>query len=123
MRVAFDIDDTLWKCRYLVPDCDENCPRPYCTVHNPKMDQVPDYDLIQVLRWFHANGDDVYVWSAGGVDYAQTIVRRLGLDQFVTVIPKREPQDGNIFIDIAFDDCETQLARVDVRVKRTRPMS
>jgi hypothetical protein len=28
-------------------------------------DQVPDFGLIQVLRWFVANGDDVYVRSAG----------------------------------------------------------
>ncbi len=118
MRVAFDIDDTLWKIRRRAPLCDETCPKPYCTVHNPKFDQVPDYDLIQVLRWFATNGDEVFVWSAGGVDYAQQIVTKLGLDELVTVIPKSEPQEGNTFIDIAFDDCETRLAKVDVQVRR-----
>lgn len=53
ITVAFDIDDTLWKIRRLTPNCSENCKKgEYCKVHKPKLDQVPDYDLVQVLRWF-----------------------------------------------------------------------
>ena len=103
-RIAFDIDDTLWK-------IDKEARR-----------QVPDYDLIAVLRWFYNNGDSVFVWSAGGTDYAQTIVNNLGLDKMVKVIPKIS-SGGQLKkryeeIDIAFDDCETLLAKVDIRVKR-----
>jgi hypothetical protein len=54
------------------------------TDHNRKLDQMPDYDLIQVLRWFHANGDQVYVWSAGGVNYCWAVVSKLGLDRTAT---------------------------------------
>lgn len=97
LKVAFDIDDTLWKIR------------------RDHGDQVPDYDLIAVLRWFYKNGDKVFVWSAGGVDYAKSIVRRLGLDDMVEVIVKEKRND----IDVAFDDAETGLAKVDVPVKRT----
>lgn len=96
IKVAFDIDDTLWKVRY-----------------RPHLDQVPDYDLIQVLRWFYKNGDKIYFWSAGGVDYCQTIVTKLGLDDYGEVIEK-----GSMKVDIAFDDAETSLGKVDVRVDR-----
>lgn len=97
LKVAFDIDDTLWKIR-------EN-----------HQDQVPDYPLIQVLLWFVSNGDKVFVWSAGGVDYAKSIVKRLGLDDVVEVIMKEKRDD----IDIAFDDAETNLGKVDVPIKRS----
>src|SRR3990167_5910232 len=76
-KIAFDIDDTLWKVRV----------RTHKDGHQIG-DQVPDYDLIQVFRWFVNNGDEVFVWSAGGVDYAKIIVEKLGLDEMVTVIPK-----------------------------------
>ena len=97
-RVAFDVDDTLWKCRY-----------------NPRLDQIPDYDLIQVLRWHVLNRDEVYVWSAGGVDYAQTIMKKLGLDTIVVVIEKEPRQD---FIDICYDDEKVDLAKVNIQVYR-----
>jgi len=103
LKIAFDIDDTLWK-----------------IVKNPKSNkhmQVPDYDLIQVLRWFYNNGNEVFVWSAGGLDYAQVIVDKLGLHEMVTVIPKNN-YDGKTEIDIAFDDFDTKLATVDVKIKR-----
>ena len=70
MNIAFDIDDTIWKIR-----------RKQC-------DQVPDYDLIFVLRWFYNNGNNIYVWSAGGMDHAKNIVTKLGLDEMVTVLDK-----------------------------------
>lgn len=107
MKIAFDVDDTIYK-------IDHN---------NPEGGQIPDYDLIGVLRWFYENGDDVYVWSAGGVDYAKQIVRKLGLQKYVhSVIPKvKLGDDSNPYkIDIAFDDCETKLAKVDVLVKRPK---
>lgn len=108
LKVAFDIDDTLWKID---------------VKHNR---QVPDYALINVLLWFVNNGDQVFVWSAGGMDYAQTIVDKLGLTDYVTVIPKngeyldqlRGPIKAREKMDIAFDDVDTSLAKVDVKVKR-----
>jgi hypothetical protein len=100
-KIAFDIDDTLWK------------------IDVKHKRQVPDYDLIQVLRWFVANGDEVFVWSAGGMDYAQTIVDKLGLTDHVTVIPKNGyPEGKDEEINIAFDDVEVGLATVNVKVKR-----
>ena len=96
MNICFDIDDTLWK------------------IDRKYMRQVPDYDLIQVLRWFFNNGDTIYIWSAGGVEHAQVVVDKLGLTDMVEVIQKGVNKE----IDIAFDDEETKLAKVDVRVHR-----
>lgn len=104
MKIAFDIDDTLWKIRLRKLD------------GRVAGDQVPDFDLIQVLRWFAANGDAIYVWSAGGVDYAQQIVDKLGLSELVTVIPKEH--DPHYDIDLAFDDERVRLGRVNCRIKR-----
>ena len=104
IKVAFDIDDTLAK---IIPQDDNFA-------------QVPDYDLIQVMRWFINNGDEVYVWSAGGLDYAQMWVRKLGFEDSVKIIPKMELGETHPTMDIAFDDCETALAKVDVIVKRKR---
>lgn len=102
MIVAFDIDDTLYKIEY------EN---------GKAVRQVPDHDLIPVLRWFAQNGDTVWVWSAGGMDYAQTIVDKLGLTSLVTVMNKqRKPWDSTP--DITFDDMEVKLGKANVKIKR-----
>ncbi len=97
-HIAFDIDNTLAK----------------IVLQDGKQCQIPDYDLIQVLRWFVKNGDKVYVWSAGGIDYAKTWIYKLGLCDYVKVIPKMRHSK----MDIAFDDCETNLAKIDIIVKR-----
>lgn len=107
MKIAFDVDDTLM--RY---ERDKD---------NPSYGMpVPDHDLIAVLRWFYNNGDTVYIWSGGGVDYAQQIANKLGLGGMVTIIPKTTLYDDSNpnKIDIAFDDSETKLGKVDVLVKR-----
>jgi len=106
MKVAFDIDDTLWKIRIRKVD------------GHVVGDQVPDFDLIQVLRWFATNGDDVYVWSAGGTQYAQQIVDKLGLSEFVTVIRKGAVAARHHRIDLAFDDEPVTLGMANCRIRR-----
>lgn len=101
MKIAFDIDDTLWK------------------INVKHLRQEPDYELIQVLKWFYNNGDEVLVWSAGGVDYAQTIVDKLGFTDMVKVIPKKLTDDMDT-PDLTFDDENVRLGRVNIRVKRDR---
>jgi len=100
MRVVFDVDDTLWKVR----------------PHHG--DQVPDYDLIQVLRWHVANRDGVYVWSAGGTEYAYQIMHKLGLDDMVQIVQKTKETADSFQFDISYDDEEITLAKVNVRVNR-----
>jgi len=98
MNIAFDIDDTLYK----------------VMGEGINLYQAPDYNLIQVLLWFYNNGDNVFVWSAGGIDYARQIVHKLGLDNMVQVIEKQEEPN----MDITFDDQEVNLGLINIRVNR-----
>jgi predicted HAD superfamily phosphohydrolase YqeG len=79
----------------------------------------PRRDIIAMLHLFCELGHDVVVWSGGGTDYALAVCRRLGIDHLVRIIPKRnyEQNPQEPMPDIAFDDCETSLAKVNVRVK------
>ena len=104
LNIAFDIDDTLYKIEM---------------GEDGHALQVPDHELIAVLKWFHANGHNIFVWSAGGVDYAKTIATKLGVGKLVRAVPKSGWNDGFAPpMDIAFDDQETSLAQIDVRVLR-----
>lgn len=100
ISVAFDIDDTIWK------------------INSKMRRQEPDYKLINVLLWFVENGDNVFIWSAGGVDYARTITAKLGLDEYVKVIPKPNIGSQDRTIDLCFDDSEVGLALATVLVYR-----
>lgn len=102
LNVAFDIDDTIWK------------------VNEKMRRQEPDYKLINVLLWFVENGDNVYIWSAGGVDYAKMIAAKLGLDEYVRFIPKPDLYGKDATIDLCFDDSEVALGRTNVIVYRQR---
>ena len=103
-KICFDIDDTIAK----------------IIKQENNYVQAPDYDLIQVMRWFINNGDEVYAWSAGGVDYTESWLRKLGLFDQVKAIPKVgwDTNKEDFEIDIAFDDCETNLGKVNILVKR-----
>lgn len=98
MRIAFDIDDTL-----LVPSVASGYGR-----------DTPNYENIAVLRWFQAQGHEIILWSGSGTDWATTWGEKFGLQPF-TVIVK---QKGEGTIDIAFDDCDVDLAKVNVKVRR-----
>ena len=97
MRIAFDIDDTL-----LVP-----------SVVSGFGNDTPNYENIAILRWFQANGHSIVLWSGSGMIWAKTWGEKFGLQPF-TVIQKGRRMD----IDICFDDCDVDLAKVNVRVKR-----
>lgn len=74
-------------------------------------DDRPLYDNIAILRYLLSKGNDVIVWSGGGVSYAEMWVRRLGLEGLVRVIEK-----GSEEVDIAFDDEDVTLGKVNVKV-------
>lgn len=93
MTIAFDVDGTLIGQTFV----DEN---------------VPKYKTLDLLRWFLDNGDTVYVWSGGGVDYAKRWAEKLGLDERCKVIAK-----GSIPVDIAVDDEFVQLGKVNIKIK------
>ena len=97
MKIAFDIDDTL-----IVPAVATNMPS-----------DTPNYDVIAVLKFFQKQGHTIIVWSGGGVDYAKTWAEKLALMPCEIRI-KEKAED----IDICFDDCIVDLAKVNIKVNR-----
>lgn len=97
MKIAFDIDDTL-----IVPCIATGLDR-----------ETPNYENIAVLKWFQANGHEIVLWSGSGMDWAKTWGEKLNLIPFEVRI-KQKSDD----IDICFDDCIVDLAKVNVRVTR-----
>lgn len=98
MKIAFDVDDTL-----IVP-----------AVVTGERDS-PNYETIAVYRWFQAQGNYMIIWSGSGIDWATAWAEKLGLQPDEIRI-KQKSED----VDIAFDDCEVDLAKVNVRVKRLK---
>lgn len=97
MKIAFDIDDTI-----LVP-----------SVVLGFGNDTPNYETIAIYRWFQAQGCEMILWSGSGMDWAKTWGEKFGLQPF-TVRVKEKSED----IDIAFDDCDVDLAKVNIKVKR-----
>lgn len=102
LRIAFDVDD----CLILPPEA-------------TGLDRdTPNYETIAILKWFQAQGHEIIVWSGGGVGYAGMWAEKLGLVGTSTIRKEKLLNDGTYFIDIAFDDCDIDLAAVNVKVKR-----
>ena len=99
MIIAFDMDDTL-----IIPAVATGFDR-----------DVPNYETIAIYRWFQAQGYTMWIWSGGGEDYAKTWAEKLGLvaDRYLAKDKRLKDQ-----VDIAFDDCDIDLAKVCVKVKR-----
>lgn len=100
MKVAFDVDDTL-----ILP-----------SVATGLDIDTPNYSNIAVYKWFQEQGYYMIIWSGGGQDYARMWGEKLGLraDEY------RDKGMGSkdLTIDIAFDDCDVDLAKVNVKVKK-----
>ncbi|HED37127.1 MAG TPA: hypothetical protein ENI76_02615 [Ignavibacteria bacterium] len=96
MKIAFDIDDTI-----LIP-----------SVARFGVN-APNHDTIQIYKWFQNQGCEMILWSGSGVDWARTWGNEFELQPFEVRV-KEKSND----IDIAFDDCDVDLAKVNVRVKR-----
>jgi phosphoserine phosphatase len=55
MKIAFDIDDTL-----IIPSVATGFDR-----------DTPNYEMINLYKWFESQGHYMIIWSGGGVDYAK----------------------------------------------------
>jgi hypothetical protein len=95
--IAFDVDDTL-----IVPSVATGLDR-----------DTPNYANIAIYQWFQAQGHYMVIWSGSGIDWAKTWAEKLGLiaDEFSI---KQKDRD----IDIAFDDCDVDLGKINIKVKR-----
>lgn len=102
MKIAFDIDDTI-----LVP-----------SVVSGSGENVPNYEVIAIYRWFQAQGHWMILWSGSGVDWATRWGEKFDLNP--SEVRVKSQRDGEPWpdIDICFDDCDVKLARVNVKVKR-----
>lgn len=96
MRIAFDIDDTLIVPSVVTGDRD-----------------VPNYEVIAIYKWFQEQGHTMILWSGSGVDWATTWGEKLGLKP--DYVLRKHKCEG---IDICFDDCDVDLATVNIKVKR-----
>jgi len=103
--VAFDVDDTL-----IVP-----------SVAVGFGNDVPNYDIVHQAMFHLALGHTVVIWSGSGKDWAQRWSEKLGLvHENIHIWTKEKVLDSNNqpLVDIAYDDMEVQLAKVNIRVKR-----
>jgi hydroxymethylpyrimidine pyrophosphatase-like HAD family hydrolase len=91
IKVAFDVDGTL--IHQAGPLCD-----------------TPNYLVIGMFQMFESIGCDMIIWSGGGIDYAEQWARKLGLS--ATILEK-----GSILVDIAIDDLDVLMGKVNLRVK------
>lgn len=97
MKIAFDIDDTI-----IVPSVATGLDR-----------DTPNYETIAIYKWFQSQGHYMILWSGSGTDWAQVWGDKLAL--FPNEVRVKEKSDD---VDLAFDDCEVDLGKVNIRVKR-----
>src|SRR3990167_1902529 len=99
MQIAWDIDDTL-----IIPSVATGLDR-----------DTPNYETIAILKWFQSQGHEIILWSGSGMDWAATWGDKLGIHPFICA---RKGKEYVPDVDIAFDDCDVDLARVNIKVKR-----
>jgi len=90
VAIAFDVDGTLIQ------------------LTGPKED-TPRYEIIAMFHFYEKMGCRMFIWSGGGVDYAQRWSEKLGLTAMVVA-------KGSFTPDICFDDEDVKLAKVNIRV-------
>lgn len=87
---AFDVDGTL--------------------IHQVgEREDTPRYDVINLFQILQRLGFTMIIWSGSGVDYATRWTERLGLKAAVV-------EKGSLVPTIAFDDCEVNLGKINVKV-------
>lgn len=108
--IAFDIDGTLLN--------NEGVP-PATPVHlRPPTSVNLEIVLLLQLLAKHMKNTRIIVWSGGGLEYAESIVRRYGLERYVDRCYAKGTCDEAV--DICFDDihaCELADKNIIVKMK------
>lgn len=112
--IAFDVDGTILNNEGINPETPIYL-RPQTSVN------LEVILLIQILAKRMKN-TKIYVWSGGGKEYAESIVRRYGLERYVTRCFSKQEYDETIdgVVDIAFDDvhaCDLADKNLIVKMK------
>jgi len=90
LDIAFDVDGTL--------------------IHQVGVSEdTPRYDVIALFHFYEKLGNNMFIWSGGGVDYAERWSQKLGLK--AKIIEK-----GSIKPHLAIDDMNVNLGIVNIRV-------
>ncbi len=99
MKIACDIDDTL-----IIP-----------AIASDNWEITPNYKIISILKWFKEQWAYIILWSWTWPEWA----KRWGDELWVPYdeIRIKEKYDD---VDICFDDCIVDLAKVNVKVKRVK---
>jgi len=100
--IAFDVDDTL-----IVPSVVTGLPY-----------ETPNYETIALFKWYEAQGCKMVIWSGSGIEWAVNWAERLGLIAEIRIKQKELGADGLPVVDIAYDDCDVDLAKVNIKVAR-----
>ncbi len=88
--IAFDVDGTI-----------------YGSTFSHEKEGTPNLDVLNLMRILHGmKNTRIIVWSGGGKDYAEQIVRKWGLGKWVHSCYGKHEYDTSIYptVDIAFDD-------------------
>lgn len=112
--IAFDVDGTILNNEGIPPETPTHL-RPQCGVN------LEVIMLLQILSKKMKN-TKVIVWSGGGKEYAESIVRRYGLEKYVHRCYGKEEYDETTEgkVDICFDDvhaCELAEKNLIVKMK------
>lgn len=87
--VFYDCDDTLvmWDDKFREPHKDEFTGKEAIPIFDPNDRSVnyliPHQRHIELLKKHHGRGYHVVVWSGGGFEWAESVVKTLGLEEFV----------------------------------------
>jgi len=96
--IAFDIDGTILNNEGIPPD----------TPIHQRPESTVNLEIIMLLQIFSKSmkNTKVIVWSGGGKEYAEKIVRRYGLEKYVYRCYTKQDYDESVDgkVDIAFDD-------------------
>lgn len=95
--VAFDTDDCL-----IVPCVATWFPR-----------DTPNYENIQLFKWFKAQGCYMVIWSGSGIDWAKTWAEKLWLE--ADEYPVKQATE---WVDLTIDDCIVNLGKLNIQCKR-----
>lgn len=72
-------------------------------------EDTPRYDVIQFFKFLEQSGFEMYIWSGGGIDYAENWRDKLGLEAEVV-------EKGSFTPNISVDDDIVDLGLVNIRV-------
>lgn len=110
--IAFDIDGTLLDNEGIQPET--------LTYLRPQTSVNLDVVLLLQILSKKMKNTKIYVWSGGGKEYAENIVRRYGLEKYVNRCFGKSEYDETLYgkVDICFDDVHScNLAENNLIVK------